>query len=144
MHRSGLIRGNERQIHIGMSRAREFDLGLLGGVHEPLQRKAILAQIDAILFAEFVGKIVDDPLVEILTAEEGIAVGRFDLEHAVADLENRNVERAAAKVIDGDLAAPLFFESVSERGCGGLVDDTQYLKTSNPAGVLCRLTLCIV
>src|SRR5882757_9789118 len=141
---SGLIRSNERQIYIGLSGAREFDLGLLGGVLEPLQREAILAQINAVLFAEFVGQVVDDPLVEILTAQEGIAVGRFDLENAVADLENRNVERASAKVIEGELAASLLFESVSKRGCGGLVDDTQYFKTSNPAGVLCCLTLGIV
>src|SRR3984893_14850868 len=83
-----LIRRDERQIHLGLSGARELDLGLLGGILEPLQSKAILAQIDTILFAEFVSQIIHDPLVEILTAEEGVAVGRFDLEHAVADLEN--------------------------------------------------------
>src|SRR5258705_12464194 len=126
MFRPGLIRGNERSISIGLSGARKFDLGLLGRVLQPLQREAILAQVDAILLAEFVSQIVDDPFVEILTAEEGVAVGRFALEHAIADLENRNVEGAAAKVIDGDLAASLLFEPVSERGCGRLVDDSQY------------------
>ena len=49
------IRGDEGQIDLGLSGAREFDLGFLGGILEPLQRKAILAQVDAILFAEFVG-----------------------------------------------------------------------------------------
>src|ERR1700704_2090272 len=113
MHRSGLIRGNERQIHIGLSGARELDLGLLGGVLEPLQRKAVLAQIDAVFFTEFVSQIIDDPFVEVLAAEEGVAVRRFDLEHAVADLEDRNVKRASAKIVYRDLAAPLLFESVS-------------------------------
>src|ERR1700721_3380041 len=88
---------DKRQIDVGLGGARELDLGLLGGVLESLQRKAVLAQIDAVFFTEFVSQIIDDPLVEIFTAEEGITIGRFDLEHAVADLEDRNVNRASAK-----------------------------------------------
>src|SRR5258706_234877 len=136
MLRPVLVRRDEWQIHFGLSGARQFDLGLFGGILEPLQRKAILAQVDAILFAEFVGQVVHDPLVEILTSEEGIAVGRLDFEHAVADLENRNVERATAQIIDGDLAASLLIESVSKRGRGGFVDDAQHFETGNPAGVV--------
>src|SRR6202048_3663972 len=120
MLRPVLIRRDEWQIDLGLGRAGEFDLGLFGGILEPLQREAILAQVDAVLLAEFLSQIVHYPVVEILTAEEGIAIGRFDLEHAVADLENRNVEGASAKVIDGDLAASLLVESVGERGCGGV------------------------
>src|SRR6201991_1023568 len=104
MLRPVLIRCDEGKIDLGLSGAREFDLGLLGGILEPLQREAILAQVDAVLLAKLVSQIVHDPLVEILTAEESIAVGRFDLEHPVADLKNRNVEGAAAEVIDGDLS----------------------------------------
>jgi hypothetical protein len=144
MLRPVLIRGNERQIDVGLGGARELDLCLLGRILEPLQRKAVLAQVDAILLAEFVGQIVDDPLVEIFAAEERVAVRRFDLEDAVAYLEYRNVERASAKVVDGDLAATLLFEPVGERGGGGLVDDAQHLEAGDPPGVLCRLTLGFV
>jgi hypothetical protein len=142
--RTILVRRNERQINIGLGSGREFDFSLFGGVLEPLQSKAILAQTDSVLLAEFICQIVDDPLVEILAAEEGIAVGRLDLEHAVADLENRDVECPAAKIVDGDLAASLLFQSISKRGRRRLVDDAQYFNAGNPAGVFGRLTLGIV
>src|ERR1700733_4250890 len=110
MLRPVLIRRDEGQIDLGLGSAREFDLGLFSGILEPLQREAILAQVDAVLLAEFVSQIVHDPLVEILTAEESIAVCRFELEHPVADLKNRNVEGAATEIIDRDLAASLLVQ----------------------------------
>jgi hypothetical protein len=37
-------------------------------------------------------------LVPVVATEAGVAVGALDLEHAVADLEHRHVEGAAAEV----------------------------------------------
>ena len=79
---------------------------------------------------------VDDLLVPVVAAELGVAVGGLDLEHAVADLEDRHVERAAAEVEHEDrLVGALLVEAVGERGRGGLVDDAQHLE----AGDLARL-----
>ena len=58
---------------------------------------------------ELIGEVVHDPLVEVLAAEESVAIGRLDLEDAVADLENGNIESAAAQVVDRDLALPSSF-----------------------------------
>ena len=41
-------------------------------------------------------------LVEVVAAEMGIAIGRFDLEDAIAQFEDRNIKGAAAEVVDGD------------------------------------------
>jgi hypothetical protein len=139
-----LICGNERQIDVGLGGAGKFDLGLFGGILESLQRQPVLAQIDALFLAEFVGQIIHDPLVEILTAEEGVAVGRLDLEHTVADLENRDVEGAAAEIVDRDLAAALLVQPVGEGGRGRLVDDAQHFKPGDAAGILGRLALRVV
>src|SRR4029078_4433627 len=73
-----------------------------------------------------------------------VAVGRLHLEYAVADLEDRNVERAAAKVVNGDRLAVCTLEPVGERGRGRLVDDAQHFKTGDLAGVLGRLALRVV
>ena len=41
-------------------------------------------------------------MVEIIAAQVRIAVGRFHFEHAVAQLQDRNIERTAAQVEDSD------------------------------------------
>ena len=82
--------------------------------------------------------------VEVLAAEEGVAVGRLHLEHAVADLEDRNVEGAAAKVVDGDRLAVVLLEAIGERRRGRLVDDAQHFEAGDLAGVLGRLALRVV
>ena len=88
---------------------------------------------------------VDDARVEVLAAEEGVAGGADDLEHAVrADLEDRDVERAAAEVVDRDRAVDVFAEAVGQRRGGRLVDDADDVEAGDRARVLGRLTLVVV
>ena len=128
MLRTRGVRRDERQVDLGLRRGRELDLRLLGGFLQPLQRELVAAQVDALLLLELVGEIVDQPHVEVFAAEERVAVGRLHLEHAVADLEDRDVERAAAEVIDRDGAGLLLVEAVGERRRGRLVDDAQHFE----------------
>src|SRR5215204_4992083 len=102
-----LVGGDERKVDLGLHRRRQLDLRLLGGLLEALQGELVAAQVDALLLPELLGEVIDDLLVEILAAEERVAVGRFDLEHAIADLEDRDVERAAAEIVDRDHAGAL-------------------------------------
>ncbi len=139
-----LVRRDEGQVDLGLRRRRQLDLGLLRGLLEALQRELVVAQVDALLLLELVGQVVDHPGVEILAAEERVAVGRLHLEHAVADLEDRDVERAAAEVVDRDGAGALLLEPVGERGRRRLVDDAQHLEPGDLAGVLGGLALGIV
>jgi hypothetical protein len=76
-------------------------------------------------------------LVPVVAAEAGVAVGGLHLEHAVADLEHRHVEGAAAEVEHEDrLVLGLLVEPVGQRGRGGLVDDAQHLEAGDLAGLL--------
>jgi hypothetical protein len=53
---------------------------------------------------------------KVLAAEEGVAVGRLHLEYAVADLQDGDVEGAAAEVVDGDGLAVVLVHSVGQGG----------------------------
>ena len=87
---------------------------------------------------------VDDALVEVVAAEVRVAVGRLDLDDAFADFEDRDVERAAAEVVDGDRFVLLLVEAVGERRRGRLVDDAHHFEAGDLAGVLGRLPLRVV
>ena len=141
---AGLVGGDEGQVDLGLHRARQLDLGLLGRLLEALQREPVFPEVDALLLLELVGEVADQAHVEVLAAQEGVAVGRLDLEHAVADLEDRHVEGAAAEVVDRDGLALRLVETVGERGGGRLVDDAQHLQAGDLAGVLGRLALGVV
>ena len=86
----------------------------------------------------------DQAKVEVLAAQEGVAVGRLHFEDAVADLQDRHVEGAAAEVIDRDQAGLLLVEAVGQRRRGRLVDDAQHLEAGDLAGVLGGLALGVV
>ena len=129
--------GDERQVDLGRLDLAELDLGLLGRLLEALGGHVVLGQVDAVGGLELVDQPVDDLLVPVVATEVGVAVGGLDLEHAVADLEHRHVEGAAAEVEHehGLVGVALLVEPVGQRGGGGLVDDAQHLE----AGDLARL-----
>ena len=77
---TGLIRSDIRQVYFGLLARRELYLGLLSGLLEPLQGQGIVVQVDALVFLELVGKIVDQTHVKILSAEKCIPVGRQHFE----------------------------------------------------------------
>ena len=111
---------------------------------QALQRHPVLAEIDALALLELGDDPVDDPLVEVVAAEVRVAVGRLHLDDALADFEDRDVERAAAEVVDGDRLVLLLVEAVGQRRRGRLVDDAHHLEAGDLAGVLGRLPLRVV
>ena len=133
-----------RQVDLGRRGRAELDLRLLGGLLEPLEGLGVLRQVDALVLLELGQEPLDDALVEVVAAEVRVAVGRLDLEDALAELEDRDVERAAAEVVDGDLLVVLLIEAIGERRRRRLVDDPADLETGDAAGILGRLALGVV
>ena len=74
----------------------------------------------------------------------GITIGSLDLDDAFADLEDRDVKRSAAEVIHGDSLVFSLVETVSERGCRGLVDNALHFEAGNLSGVFGGLALRII
>jgi hypothetical protein len=113
--RTALIRRDVGQIDVGRRRARQLDLRLLGRLAQPLHRHRVLREVDALVLLELRDQVLDDALVEVVAAEVRVAVGRLHLDDVLAHLEDRDVERAAAEVVDGDLLVGLLVEAVGER-----------------------------
>ncbi len=135
-------RGDERQVDLRLGHLGQLDLGLLGGLLEALQGHAVLGEVHPVVVAQLLHQPVDDSLVPVVTAQAGVAAGGLDLEDALTDLQDGDVEGASAKVVDQDgLVVPLFVEPVGQGGGGGLVDDAQHFQAGDLAGFLGGLAL---
>ncbi len=142
--RTVLVGRDERQVDRRLNRARQLDLRLLGGLGETLHRLTVAREIDALIFAELADEPVDDAMIVVVAAEVRVAVRRLHFEDAVADLEDRHVERAAAEIPHEDRLVALLVEPVRQRGRRRLVDDAQDFEARDLARVLRRLTLRVV
>jgi hypothetical protein len=96
------ICGDKRQVDIGLHGGGKLHFGLFRRFFEPLQGHLVTSQVDALVFFELVGQKIDEPQVEILTAQVGVTVGGLDLEHPFTDLQDGDVKGAAAQVEYGD------------------------------------------
>ena len=87
-------------------------------------------------------------IVDVVATQVRVAVGGKNLVNVAVgcgnELEDGNVERAAAEIIDGDSAALFFVQTVGQSGGGGLVDEAQDFEASDFAGVFGGLALGVV
>jgi hypothetical protein len=109
-----------------------------------VEEHLVLRDVDAGVLLELGDQPVDDHLVDVVAAQVGVAVGGQHLDDLVADLEDGDVEGAAAEVVDGDLLVRLLVEAVGQRRGGGLVDDAPDVQAGDLAGVLGGLALGVV
>ena len=88
MFRARRIGCDKGQVHFCLARRRQFNFGLFGGLFQALKRQLVATQINAVFLLKLLGQMVDKCDIEVFAAQECVAIGRFDLEHAVANLKN--------------------------------------------------------
>ena len=151
--RSCCICRDERKVDIRLRQGAEFFLGFFASFLKTLQGHWVFAEIDAVVFLELIGNVIDEGLVEIVTTEVGVAVGADDFKNlarvrvtvsAECYFENRDVERTTTKVEHDDLLILRFVQSVGEGSGGRFVDDPSDFKTGDLACVFGGLALSIV
>ena len=142
--RTGSIGRDEGQVDLVLLGRGQCDLGLFGLFLNALERIGLLAEINSLVFLEFGQDPVDDGVIPVVAAQVGIAVGGLHFEDTVADFQDGDIERAAAQVVHGDLFVFLFVETVSQRSCGGFVDNPEDFQARNLTGIFGGLTLSVV
>ncbi|MCY1519437.1 NAD-specific glutamate dehydrogenase [compost metagenome] len=126
--------------------AEEGRLGIgqrfLGGACGHEQRGAVV--VAAGLAAGLRKHEVRDGVVVVVAAQGRIATRRDHFEHALREPQDRDVEGAAAQVIDRIDAFARVVQAVGD-GCGGrLADETQHVQARELRRVLGRLALAFV
>ncbi len=116
--------GYEGQVDTGGGRSGELYLRLLGGIPDPLHGVVVAFEVHALFLLESGNNVLDDGGVHVQAAEAGVPVGAHDLEDALPNLHQRDVEGPAPQVQDRDLCLALLVKPVGEGGGRGLVDQT--------------------
>src|SRR3989338_4617488 len=96
------VSGDERKIDLTLRVGRKLALGFLGGLFETLKRHPVFSQINAFRPPKLLGEPIHDALVKIVSAQMRVAVGGLHLEHAVADLKDRDIESPATEIVNRD------------------------------------------
>ena len=129
-----LAHRDERQVELGRRGAGKLFFGLFGLFFQPAHGGRVPGQVDAVGFLELGHSVFHNALVKVVAAQVGVAAGGQHRERAVFNLNDGDIERAAAQVV----------QAVGHRGGGGLVDDAQDVQARNAAGVLGGLALAVV
>ena len=82
--------------------------------------------------------------IHVVAAELAVSAGGANLKDAVVEHEDRDVERAAAEVVDCEGAVSLLLEPVRERGRRRLVEQAQDFQPGEARGVLGGLPLRVI
>ena len=96
------------------------------------------------LFLELGDQELHDALVEVVPTQRRVAVCRLDLEGPAANFQDRDVERAAAQVVDGDVVVVLLVEAVRQCGGGRLIDDAQDIEPRDLARIFGGVALAVI
>jgi len=103
-----------RQVDLSFEHRAELDLGFFRRLAQTLERLAVLAKVDALIFAEFFRCPVDDLIIPVIAAEMGVAIGGFYFHHPATNLKQGNVKSSAAKVEDQDDLVLFFIEAICQ------------------------------
>ena len=75
----------------------------------------------------------------------GITRSGDNLEMALVDSEDGDIESTTSEIVDEDVGVLCFLvESVGDSGGGGLIDDSEHIESGDLAGVLGGLSLGVV
>ncbi len=143
MFRARCVCRNERQVNLRRSHAGKFNLCFFSRFFQALHGHLVAGKVNAVCFFEVVNHPVHHALVEVITAEVCVTGCSKDFLHAVAHLNNGNIECAAAQVVNNDFLFAALVNPIGKRCGRRLVDNALHVKAGNFACVFCCLSLAV-
>ena len=67
-----------------------------------LKGKGIGSEIDALVLLELGGHPVQDGLIKVLSAEDGVTVGGLHLKDATGELQDGDIEGTTSEIVDSN------------------------------------------
>merc|ERR1719412_3073963 len=120
---------------------------ILASSPQPPQSSLVALDVFLVLAFELVDKVVHHPVVEVLTSQVSVSGSGLDLEDALLDGQDGDIEGATTKIKDENIALSrtfLLVQPVGNSGGCGLVDDTENVKTGDDSSILGGLPLGVV
>ena len=111
---------------------------------QTLQGHFVFTEINALILFEFVCQKLDQAVVEIISTQKSITIGRFDIKHTFTDFENRNIESTSSKIEHCNFFILFFIEAIGHCSCGRLIDDAHDIQSGNFSCILGCLALTVI
>ena len=143
MLRASCISSDERQVDVGRSGCRQFNLCLFCGFLQTLHNHLIGRKVNAFCLLKFRNDPVNNSLVEVITAEVVVTSGSQYLLNTVTHFNDGYIERTTAEVVNHNLLVIFLINTIRKCCCGRFVDDSLYGQACNLSCILGCLTLCI-
>ena len=94
------VHSDEREVDLGLRGRGKLNFGLPSRLPNTLYCHGVAGEIETGVFLEPCEDVFDKGNVEIFAAKVGVAVGRLDLKNATLQLEDGDIERSTAQIVD--------------------------------------------
>ncbi len=141
--------GGKRQVHLLAALQHGVDLGFRLGGQQFLGFARLHHQQARVLVGQgrelfLLGDPAQQAMVEVVAAQGRIAAGGQHFEHALGQLQDGDIEGAAAEVVHGIHALRIMVEAVGDRRRGRLVQQAQHVDAGQLGRILGGLALGVV
>mmetsp|Transcript_13399 Transcript_13399/g.23835 ORF Transcript_13399/g.23835 Transcript_13399/m.23835 type:complete len:212 (+) Transcript_13399:1102-1737(+) len=132
-------------LDVSLGRSRESALCALACGTQAALGALVARHVLLVLLLELLHKKVNKTVVKVLTTQVSVTCGGLDLKDTLLDGQKRNIKGSSTKIKDENVALSLLLvETVGNSSSGRLVDDAEYVKSSNNTSILGCLTLRVV
>lgn len=130
----------------GLISSRKDSLGSLALGSESSQSSGVVLHLHTSLSLELSQAILNNLVVKVLTTQMGVTISGSNLEEAILNGKQRDIESTTTQIEDQDisLALALLVQTISNGSSSGLIEDSHDIQASDSASILGGISLGII